>query len=206
MAAPSFKAESKTRQCVVSDCDRGARSKGYCGKHYQRMHYYGTVKPRERAKLPQGACFIRDCGKPSRSPQGKTCETHYYRFRRTGTYDAPVYGSWAINQSGYVVRRDRKHPATSAAGYLYQHRAVLYDSIGGGTHECAWCKREVDWASKDAAMLVVDHLDGDKANNAEGNLLPSCQRCNSTRGLFQAWIAKHRDDPFLRKLFEEAQA
>ncbi|MNV91966.1 HNH endonuclease [compost metagenome] len=52
--------------------------------------------------------------------------------------------------------------------------------------------------------LVVDHLDNDKKNNSIDNLVPACHSCNTSRGLFANWVMKHKDDPFLAKLFVAA--
>jgi hypothetical protein len=60
--------------------------------------------------------------------------------------------------------------------------------------------------AKGSRKLVVDHLDGIKTNNDLSNLVPSCHRCNSTRGLFQRWVMEHKDDPFLADLFRVALA
>ena len=206
MAKPSFKQESTTTQCAVDGCSRGARNKGICGKHYQRMRTYGQYELPQRVVPEWRTCSLDGCDNWARSRQARHCETHYYRMRRRGTYDAPVYMHWTTNGSGYIMRRDIEHPIASRHGYLYQHRFVLYEAIGPGVHPCYWCGRLVDWELRRGdGKLVVDHLDGDKQNNVSSNLVPSCHRCNSGRGLFQKWVMEHRDDPFLWGLYEAAQ-
>lgn len=87
---------------------------------------------------------------------------------------------------------------------MYVHRIVLYEKIGPGTHDCHWCRKEVEWSVTGSRKLVVDHLDGVKTNNDPSNLVAACHRCNSIRGLFQNWVETHRDDPFLAALFRES--
>lgn len=204
MAEPAIKAESNTVQCSAAGCERGARAKGWCGKHYQRLHNRGTLDPYVRPKPLWKTCSLDGCPNRSRTRTGRVCEVHYYRYRRTGKYHAPVYGTWSVNSNGYEMRTDRVHPIRSAQGYLYRHRMVLYDAIGPGAHACHWCSCDIEWNEGGARQLVVDHLDNDKRNNDQSNLVPSCHRCNSTRGLFVSWVQKHRDDPFLKALFAEA--
>lgn len=77
------------------------------------------------------------------------------------------------------------HPLATKSGHVGRHRAVLYDSIGPGPHECHWCGKEINWAvgvrGGPSSALVVDHLDNNPANNALSNLVPSCQACNKRR-------------------------
>jgi hypothetical protein len=200
-----FAAESKTKRCTVDGCERGARSGGVCGKHYQRLRSHGSTNLPPRQERAWFVCSIDGCDKLARTKLGKCCEAHYGRMRRNGRYDAPVWKNWAVTTNGYVMRRDLEHPLSRANGYVMQHRAVLYDAIGPGQHNCYWCACVIDWNGKGAARLVVDHLDGNKTNNVLSNLLPSCHRCNSSRGLFQSWVMAHRDDPFLWELYEEAR-
>lgn len=196
---------SRAGSCSVEGCAQIARARGLCGCHYQRLRSTGTTDKLERAKVPWRTCSINGCGAPSRTRQGGSCEKHYYRFRRTGKYDAPVFGAWSTTDAGYVMRLDRNHPVSSSRGYLYQHRMVLFDAIGAGVHPCHWCKDEVEWGAHGRRRLVVDHIDSDKRNNVLSNLVPSCHRCNSTRGLFISWVMAHRDDPFLASLFHQSR-
>lgn len=41
------------KQCMLPDCDREVKAKGYCGKHYQRWNRYGDphiVLPHTRGR------------------------------------------------------------------------------------------------------------------------------------------------------------
>jgi hypothetical protein len=154
--------------------------------------------------LPERECSVDGCSNRANRKGHGWCEKHYGRMRRNGDMRAPVIGKWTKASHGYMVRQDRSHPLAGKSGLLYQHRAVLYDRLGSGPQACHWCGLVVEW--RGTPKLVVDHLDGDKANNREGNLVPSCHKCNATRGLFQRWVMDHRDDPFLWSLFRQAQA
>lgn len=197
--------ETSGKFCAADGCKAFTRAKGLCGKHYQRFRTHGTLEKLERSLLPWRQCTIKGCAKPSRTRRGGTCEAHYARYRRNSNYDPPVYGRWSVNGDGYMMRLDRTHPVAAKSGYLFQHRAVLFDAIGYGPHQCHWCGSPVDWRSPSPRKLVVDHLDGCKINNEVQNLVPSCHRCNSTRGLFQHWVLKHQDDPFLWALYEASR-
>lgn len=147
---------------------------------------------------------MRACAKPAIRVGHGLCEMHYGRMRRNGNFDGPVIGRVFVAQHGYAVAYNRAHPMAKAAGVVYQHRAVHFDQVGAGPHKCRWCKAEVDWDAKGKRRLVVDHVNGEKADNRPVNLVTACQRCNMARGAFQKWALEHRDDPFLIELFGAA--
>lgn len=211
MAKKHFTNESRDKQCIVSGCERGQRSQRYCGKHYQRFRTHGTTAPVAKPKAEWKTCSIEGCDALARTRGGSLCEAHYYRQRRTGTVHLRPrqtkrrsFHKWTLTQHGYVMRLDATHPAASKAGYVYQHRAVFYDTFGHLGHDCNWCGMPLRWGGVGPDKLVVDHLDSDKQNNAASNLAPSCHRCNAARGLFVSWVMDHKDDPFLASLFAEA--
>jgi hypothetical protein len=86
---------------------------------------------------------------------------------------------------------DPDHPLSDAVrGRVPVHRKVLYDIIGPGTHPCHWCQKPVTWGltGTKSGSLIVDHIDDDGSNNEPGNLVPSCHRCNVTRGATVNWL------------------
>lgn len=197
-------------KCEAPDCERDSRSKWHdgpnvCGMHYQRLGLYGSYDLPKRAERVWATCSIDGCGRPSRTVCGNLCETHYYRRYRTGTTGDPVFGRKFVASHGYVISYSPGHQMAGKTGVLYEHRKVLFDSIGGETHACHWCGCDVSWSVKHGkGKLVVDHLDNNKENNLINNLVPTCNTCNSTRGLFMSWVLKHQNDPFLLKLFKAA--
>ena len=166
--------------------------------HRQRMLVINSAKP---------LCIVEGCDNPRGYASG-ICNSCYYRQKRTGTLARRQYLYRGKHSSGYIALRVQSHPLATPEGFLLEHRKVLYDAIGPGTHPCHWCSDPVEWMKKGTARkctLVVDHLDGDKANNAKANLVPACSRCNWSRGLMMSWVSKHKDDPILWRMYESAR-
>lgn len=194
--------------CVAPGCDREyvyiRDGHEVCKKHYQRLRTHGSFEVPPKKKPEWATCSIDGCCAKSRTVGGKFCEKHYYRNYRNNTFTDPVTGKEGVTSHGYVWCYAPVHPLAGPSGVLYKHRVVLHDHIGGGVHQCNWCCEEVEWGAKGKRKLVADHLDNNKENNTTDNLVASCNTCNATRGLFMSWVLKHKDDPFLARLFEAA--
>lgn len=105
------------------------------------------------------------------------CERHYYRKRRTGSYDLkPRNAGW--KKGGYLVQTALGHPMSNAQGHAYVHRIVAFEKYGPGPQSCHWCSKGLPTWS----CVKVDHLDEDKANNDPDNLVTACNDCNRARG------------------------
>jgi hypothetical protein len=207
MADRRFGRKKNLGQCSIGGCAHKSHCRELCQKHYTRWRLTGTTDKPIYVPREWRTCSIDGCKKPSRTREGKLCEVHYVRHYRTGTYDKIDRRKRCVSPAGYIFHRDPTHPASSSNGHLYEHRMICYDAIGAGAHPCHWCGREVRWDVKGNGTngtnkLVIDHLDNNKQNNSIDNLKPSCHRCNATRGLFMSWVLKHKDDPWLRVLFE----
>jgi hypothetical protein len=151
-------------------------------------------------------CVVEGCQNPRQYASG-VCNACYVRQWRGGDLlqkPKPAYRS--LSTHGYVRVSNSTHPLSSNS-FVYEHRKVLYDAIGEGPHACHWCGTAVQWVKGRCVKgsLVPDHLDGDKTNNSLGNLVPACNRCNATRGLFMAWVRKHKDDPLLWQMYQDAR-
>lgn len=85
-----------------------------------------------------------------------------------------------LNECGYVRTYIRNHPVASSNGTLYAHRAVLFDEIGLGPHQCTLCRAHINWG----AGLQADHIDKNRANNTLENLRPVCKPCNLATRVF----------------------
>lgn len=199
-------------RCSVAGCDRTPKrwwkkKLTVCDLHWRRLYSTGTAQIREDKFSSWVQCSVDGCDKDARSPKSGMCEMHYYRLRRNGAADLQIQlRAPVVTSHGYVIVPAHGHVVAQSNGMAYEHRKVLYDAIGIGPHQCHWCKGDIEWMATGPHKLVVDHLDGDKSNNNRGNLVPSCHKCNSTRGLFQVWVTKHKDDPFLWALYLNARA
>lgn len=195
-------------KCEAPGCERDKwmNRDGFavCRKHYHRLRVHNSFDLPPRKHPAWATCSVEGCNTPSRTIGGKLCEKHYYRKYRTGDLSDPETGRKWFTSHGYVGTYAPLHPLAGKSGALYLHRVVLHDKIGPGVHRCHWCNDEIEWGVKGKRGLVVDHLDNDKANNDGGDLVPACNDCNATRGLFMSWVMKHKDDPFLLKLFTAA--
>jgi hypothetical protein len=117
------------------------------------------------------------------TPEARAKKSASLRGKKWGL---PAMGRF-VSESGYHGRTMQyDHPLATTGAIVMEHRAVLYDKIGSGPHECHWhfvydCgKTDLHWGGLDG--ICVDHLDHDKANNDPTNLVPSCCGCNLRRG------------------------
>jgi hypothetical protein len=145
--------------------------------------------------IPGDLCSVDGCGRPRAAKTNGTrrsmCSGHYSRKQVHGDVraDQPIVayapsGTGHVGSGGYWLDQQPDHPlAFPSSGKVLRHRAVLYESIGPGSHPCHWCKRMVAWEDAPPNGLVADHVDGDRFNNDPANLVPSCQTCNLNRGL-----------------------
>lgn len=152
-----------------------------------------------------GLCSIEGCDSASRSPQGWLCEKHYYRGRRTGSFEDRQRAGPTRRSNGYWAQAMKGHPAASPDGTLYEHRRVFYEAHGTEGHTCHWCGVALVWGGSGNGKVQVDHLDGIKANNEADNLVPSCFRCNAQRGVLIRWLVEHGDDPLVMAFTADAQ-
>jgi hypothetical protein len=128
-------------------------------------------------------CVIEGCEKPGHKG-ARHCGMHATRIQRHGNphHNERDGTARTKHSSGYIVVRRPGHPVATRGPLVFEHRAALYDVIGPGGHACHWCGNIVAWLAKGPRMLVVDHLDSDKTNNATDNLVASCNPCNVRRG------------------------
>lgn len=168
--------------CTVPDCDRPQNARGWCKMHWKRWRRNGDPSARQRVPHgPEVICAVDGCDRPA---VGRLwCAMHYQRWKKHGD---PTFrlrnGAPVQNSTGYLLLCRSEHVLADKAGFVYQHRFVLFDQIGYGPHRCHWCGSHVNWfRTRRPERLDVDHLDRDKKNNDPANLVPSCTSCNSRR-------------------------
>jgi hypothetical protein len=96
--APKVKASRKRKgaRCSARGCNKPARAKGLCSKHYQRQRYadkhphaskrvrvkkVSRKKVRKAAIRSKGTCSVKDCGKPARAKG--LCAKHFMEWVRS---------------------------------------------------------------------------------------------------------------------------
>lgn len=130
-------------------------------------------------------CTVPDCAKPARSPRAALCPMHYHRAYRHGSVNAKPQSIRTGTPRTYRLLYVPRHALAGRNGKAYEHRVVLFDTIGPGEHPCHWCGTTLEWLlpKGDPRNLVVDHLNEDKADNRAENLVPCCSSCNSARSM-----------------------
>lgn len=178
-------------ECSIGDCERPSLKPGsrWCWMHYQRNRKYGSpivpgVPERQRGANRGLSCSLDNCGRPA-AARG-WCQRHYSRWRRTGSFEVADPNDYRkVTKAGYVEIRRAGHPLSRVrTGVVMEHRFVLYEAIGPGTHPCNWCAKPVTWDVRKPGhpdFLTVDHLNWDPADNRLENLVPSCLSCNQRR-------------------------
>lgn len=174
------------KQIFIHRIGRGL-DRRHCSEECRSSYNMSRFKARH-ASRPK--CRADGCTSRATRVKSGFCETCYYRVRRTGSTEARRVIGRCITSAGYILIKRPEHPLSNTAGYVYEHRAILYEKLGEGNHSCFWCGAILCWAD-----IVVDHLNEIKNDNRADNLLVTCNRCNRARG---AMI------PFLRSLKPEA--
>ena len=157
----------------------------YCTMRCSRAAQQQKFRDRHKGKV----CSVEGCVDAVKNTRLNLCAKHEARQRRTGSVQRRV-STRRVDERGYVSIKVPDHPLTPerSGGWLYEHRAVLYDAIGDGPHNCAWCGTAIWWHD-----LVVDHLNECKSDNRIDNLLPTCSPCNRARGAMVPFIQSLTD-------------
>jgi len=112
------------RTCAVDECERPARSRGWCQAHYFRWRRNGEPGSAELQTRGQPRpCSVDGC-ESDRDAQG-LCSKHYQRFQKWGTPDfvgdrvrGEAHPQWKDDDIGYGTAHERTRAVRgSASGY-----------------------------------------------------------------------------------------
>lgn len=146
-------------KCQIADCQNtDYYAKGFCRTHYNLNARNGT--PTYKKDLPKQTCIVPGCENSGHFEKG-ICPFHWIRLKNGKNVIRPKGNSGELNHmwkggvadypDHYTLKKNRKK-VLEQANYI-----------------CEKCGGKAD---------RVHHRDFDKANHAEGNLMPSCQKCN----------------------------
>lgn len=171
----------KCKGCSIDMPPQPGRGKWlrYCSANCKEAALMG------KRLMGRAQCCVPDCKNPVRPGGGKTCEMHYMRMRRRGTYAAVVRNGRFVTKEGYAVVTCPSHPLASNGGNTYEHRLVAYAKHNGQCPPCYWCEKPLSWQ-----MAVIDHLNEVKHDNRPDNLVVACNSCNRARGAFSYVVRK----------------
>lgn len=202
----------RTRECINCGEEFQYEQRIGCGQKFcsPECRTAREVQNKVRRAQDRPPCSTDGCSNKADYTEG-ICIACYARRRRTGSLVRRQFKYRSQSSHGYILLTGNAvagHPLmVGKSGWMYEHRKVLFDAIGHGPHPCHWCGVAVNWVRGRciSGSLVPDHLDGNKTNNAISNLVPACNKCNATRGLFMAWVTKHADDPWLWAMYQTSQ-
>jgi hypothetical protein len=157
----------------------------YCGRDLnwyarlpisKRPEDYLVVEHKDSWSLNNDPSNLAPCCGPCNNSKGCKNQKLWDELRRTAI-------PRPIPKSRYRKLRRVGHPLATSDGHVAEHRFVLYEKIGPGEHPCHWCGKMLRWTPGEQLpdSITPDHLDSIKRNNVPDNLVPSCQKCNSSR-------------------------
>ncbi|AEQ21068.1 putative HNH endonuclease [Rhodococcus phage E3] len=171
----------------------GAKIAETMKKRWEDPEYRALVETRSAEAIAQAGPRSEESRERSRLATKRLWESEEYRQKVSsslaGRKDGGDPAGYWVDKLGYVMlTMHRDHPLANAHGVVYEHRKVLHEQLGPGSHPCHWidrygCGREaLEWISEDRDnRLTVDHLNWDRSDNRPENLAPACYSCNSRR-------------------------
>lgn len=153
-------------KCSVSDCDKLAKTKGWCTMHYSRWYKNGDPLVSQRMRNKGQTCKGEGCDRPAVAKL--LCQMHHQRLqnngdpdvvRKGGANDTRWRGGKSVTKEGYVyIWIDKDDPlyvmTKSGKNYALEHRVVMARQLG----------RPLE------ASETVHHINGDRLDNRIENL------------------------------------
>jgi hypothetical protein len=143
---------------------------------------------RRRTNGRDGAkCQSPWCNKLAIKADYTLCES-CARRKRLGLEGPPNMPQYRWGTEYFTVKLP-SHPLANKRGEVLEHRVIVYSKYGESLPDCYWCGTGINWKT-----CNVDHLDDNKKNNHPDNLVPSCHKCNATRGVLARFLTEIRPD------------
>lgn len=132
-------------------------------------------------------CRANECDRDALYKTEQLCQKHYFRLWRKGYLELDsVVKTREFGYSrkqrvtmpgkGYQRLYDPSHPLSDKAGYVSEHRKIVYEQHRDLLPPCQLCGKELEWAT-----CHIDHIDCNVKNNSKDNLRPLCNACNTRR-------------------------
>jgi len=99
--------------CIVKDCNRKHRTKGFCQSHYSQ--YYKS----------QFKCKIEEC--TGNYLASGYCSKHYFLFKKYGN---PFFRSTRAKGEGTIREKDGYKITAKNHKAVYEHRAIMENHLG----------------------------------------------------------------------------
>lgn len=138
-------------KCKIDGCDKPAKTRGWCGMHYQRWNVNGDplfIRTQPKGSRKNSKCSVDDCSNPVHA--NCLCNKHWQRQYHHGSTNPRrgENGSGCLHHTGYIYMKINGERVA-------QHRLVAEKALG----------KRLPKGS------VVHHLNGNKADNRPCNLI-----------------------------------
>lgn len=145
--------KKSTTKCIVEQCSKMQRTRGYCQHHYSR---WLKKLPIVWQKPPPKICSVENC--KGKQHSNGFCGKHNARYKRYGDplkicRAEPGKGRF-INTQGYVDLFKPEHKNSKRGGYILEHRYVMSLALGRPLNDKEY----------------VHHKNGNKLDNRLENL------------------------------------
>jgi len=167
-----------TRPCSVDDCDKPAKTRGWCAMHYTRWRRHGNlfVKRKPTNPRPRNTCSVAGCDKYV-SARG-WCENHFKKWQRNGT-PTPVKPSAEERFLFHIAVDHSGHWLWEPVGPKGYGTYFVPDGVGSHTLPHRWAYEH--FVGPIPQGLTIDHLCERRNCVNPRHLEPVTQQVNSLR-------------------------